>query len=318
VAAVVLLESGHHEQFKRLPAAVGQVLRAAVPMFQGLAREADSGRLTPEQVDGAARLAQWPELQAVYRRQMLEPRSYRTRAAEIASSELSAGESGAAGLLGDIPVVIMTAANSFNGYASLGIPIDSANRVWAALQAEFLGLSRNTQQLISYEGTHDLALEAPDFVASGVVRAVRRARSGAPGNARRIPDAGAALDRMWQRYVPAIVAEDLAIVRTFFTDDAVLMPPNQAVVRGAGGAVEWFRELFAGYRIALDMPTDELRISGETAYRVGRYHVTLTPEGGGPSAQDHGKFVQIYERQEEGEWRIARGILNSAIPPARQ
>jgi ketosteroid isomerase-like protein len=60
---------------------------------------------------------------------------------------------------------------------------------------------------------------------------------------------------------------------------------------------------------------DEVRVLGEWAFERGTYTIGLNPKSGGPSMQDAGKYITIYQRKSGDGWRMARDIWNSNNPP---
>jgi ketosteroid isomerase-like protein len=187
--------------------------------------------------------------------------------------------------------------------------------VWLELQSELLDLSTDATQLVAPDATHQIDWDAPELAIDAVLRVVRAARRGTRMAA--APSAGGAGHQLlehWDRYLETINAKALDRLMEFFSADAILMPPSQPAVYGVDGARAWFGALFAEFDVELAMPTLELMLLGDRAVRRGTYEVSLTPNAGGPRSVDRGKFIQVWERQGEGVWRIVRGMLNSDLP----
>ena len=51
----------------------------------------------------------------------------------------------------------------------------------------------------------------------------------------------------------------------------------------------------------------------DLAYLRGTYTMTFTIPGAAP-IDEQGKFLQIYRRQPDGSWEMAREIYNSDLP----
>ncbi len=174
VAALVLLDAAHPEQWERLPAAVRELVKAAVPATRGLAEAARSGALAANLV------APWPqafdqELRGEYVAAMAEASTYQTQAAELEGTPASAAAV-PPGPLGDLPLVVVTAGRSFDAFRGTGLPIEDSERVWQQLQRELVGLSSDAEQLISPEGDHALPDTDPGIIVRGIERAVAKAR----------------------------------------------------------------------------------------------------------------------------------------------
>lgn len=67
-----------------------------------------------------------------------------------------------------------------------------------------------------------------------------------------------------------------------------------------------------GLEFALSV--EEVRVLGEWVFERGTYTIVLSPKSGGPSMQDAGKYITIYQRKSGESWRIARDIWNSSNP----
>jgi hypothetical protein len=108
---------------------------------------------------------------------------------ELEMSGESAGEVGAAGDLGDLPLVVITRdTDKRNPY----FPADfdkARNKVWAEMQGELSHLSTNGTQVIAKGSGHDVQNQRPEIVIEAVHNVVNRAREkSASPEARARPD----------------------------------------------------------------------------------------------------------------------------------
>jgi ketosteroid isomerase-like protein len=60
----------------------------------------------------------------------------------------------------------------------------------------------------------------------------------------------------------------------------------------------------------------EMDGAGDMAYVYGTYSMMLAMPGMEEPVPDHGKYIEIWRRQEDGSWRLARDIFNSDLPLA--
>ena len=113
-----------------------------------------------------------------------------------------------------------------------------------------------------------------------------------------------ALDRLAAAFAEAFNAKDAAKIASFYADDAIVMAPDQPMVRGRSDIEAYyargFRSAISGFRLA----PMESAIIGDRAFEVGTS--TLTERQG---ASD-GKYVVLYRRV-RGEWKIAYDIFNN-------
>ena len=119
-------------------------------------------------------------------------------------------------------------------------------------------------------------------------------------------------------YLKAIVAGDAGAVAAMFEENAILMPPNQPLLSGRLA----IRHFYEGWCHSPIRPTAftfdhvEASISGDSAYDVGTYKVTMLPRPG-QKVQDSGKYTVILKRSGNG-WKISYLIFNSDLPPQPQ
>lgn len=119
-------------------------------------------------------------------------------------------------------------------------------------------------------------------------------------------------------YLKAIVAGDAGAVADMFEDNAILMPPNQPSLSGRL-AIQHFYEGWCHSPIrptAFTFDHVEATVSGDSAYDVGTYKLTMVP-GPGRNVQDSGKYSVILKRSGNG-WKISYLIFNSDLPPQPQ
>ena len=115
------------------------------------------------------------------------------------------------------------------------------------------------------------------------------------------------------RYIAALKQGDAAALAAFYTSDGVVMNPNMPAWRGADG----MRQGFAGFltRFAVidaKLATQDVIITPWYAIERGTYQWTLHPKtGAGPDVSDNGKYLTVWELQDDGSWKISRDINNS-------
>ncbi len=120
------------------------------------------------------------------------------------------------------------------------------------------------------------------------------------------------LDDEWSR---AIGARDVEKTISYYTDDAVVMPPNIPTLTGK----EPIRSL---WKSMLDSPSFtggwkatkvEVAQSGDLAYVSGNYEFTEKDDSGKPIT-DKGKYLEVWRKQADGNWKCVAGMFNSDLP----
>ncbi|MCH8245117.1 MAG: DUF4440 domain-containing protein [Bacteroidetes bacterium] len=96
-----------------------------------------------------------------------------------------------------------------------------------------------------------------------------------------------------------------------YSEDAILMPPNQPDVVSRASIQAWF-EAFPPIN---DIQLQNLEIDGDgdMAYVYGSFEMTFTPEGMDP-VSDSGTFLEVRRHQADGSWLITRDMFNSSLP----
>jgi uncharacterized protein (TIGR02246 family) len=103
------------------------------------------------------------------------------------------------------------------------------------------------------------------------------------------------------------------IVAAYYTEDAVIMPPNMPTARGRDGAKQVFDQ-FVAMKAQLTLKPESVSANGPMAVEWGTYSVTLTPPGAPAPMTDTGKYL-VHWRQVDGKWLLAQDIWNSDLPP---
>jgi uncharacterized protein (TIGR02246 family) len=127
-----------------------------------------------------------------------------------------------------------------------------------------------------------------------------------------------AIDSVREAHAAAVNAGDAGGWAAQFIDDGVQMPPNMPANIGRSAIESWSKGFMDLFGLEFALSVDEVRVMGEWAFERGAYTIGLSPKSGGPSMQDVGKYITIYQRQSSGIWRMARDIWNSSNPPPGQ
>jgi uncharacterized protein (TIGR02246 family) len=112
----------------------------------------------------------------------------------------------------------------------------------------------------------------------------------------------------------ALEGRDVERILSYWTDDAVVLPPGQAAVNGKAALREYVQGALKipGFRITWKSSDVHFSPDANLAYLFGRNAVTMN----GPSgvvATTEGRAVTIWRRDSDGEWRCAVDIWNA--PP---
>jgi uncharacterized protein (TIGR02246 family) len=147
-----------------------------------------------------------------------------------------------------------------------------------------------------------IVLLATTFVLS-VVSVAPRAQS---------DEVRAAIEATNRKFEAAWAKKDAAAVAELYTADALAMPPNGPVAKGAQAILDMWKAALPTVPGPIRLITLETSTHGDVAHEVGTY-VMWGPDG---KIVDNGKFVVLWKK-EGGQWKLHRDIWNSDMPPAR-
>ena len=125
--------------------------------------------------------------------------------------------------------------------------------------------------------------------------------------------ADAAIRDLAKSFVAAANAKDGARIGMLYAEDAVLMPPNQEMVRGRAQIQAYWQGLLDGGAKDVSLSTTHVATSGDVGYEGGTYQFTMAPAGAQP-VTDRGKYVVGMRRQADGKWRMTHDVFNSDLP----
>ena len=120
------------------------------------------------------------------------------------------------------------------------------------------------------------------------------------------------IDKTRNAYVSAWKAGDASKIAELYTEDALVLYPDQPAVTGRSAIVSYFRTFFDEFAQSdFDLSSAEVEIAGQWAFDRGTYRWNGVPRAGGKPVEDSGKYLVILQRQAGGEWKIARDMDNS-------
>ena len=119
-----------------------------------------------------------------------------------------------------------------------------------------------------------------------------------------------------EAYAAATNAGDVKSIVRLYTEDAVELPPNQAMVKGLAALEKHYAGLLKGNTVKLSLTGIETTSAGDIGYDVGTYSQTITPgTAGAKPMTERGKYVVILRRGADKQWKVKYAIYNSDLPP---
>jgi ketosteroid isomerase-like protein len=122
------------------------------------------------------------------------------------------------------------------------------------------------------------------------------------------------LDDQWST---AAGMKDLEKTVSFYSEDAVVMPPNASAATTKEAIRKVWQELLASPGLVMRWKTTKVEVaeSGDLACLSGTYDLSMNDPSGKP-VNDHGKYVEVWEKQTDGKWKCGTDIWNSDLPIA--
>jgi ketosteroid isomerase-like protein len=119
-----------------------------------------------------------------------------------------------------------------------------------------------------------------------------------------------AADAQWAK---AAAARDVEGTIAYYSDDAVVMPPNFAMAMDKGAERKaWSEILTPGTEVSWTAGKVEAAKSGEFVYDVGIY--TVITKSKGKQTTDGGKYLAVWKKQADGKWKAVAATWNSDKP----
>ena len=120
------------------------------------------------------------------------------------------------------------------------------------------------------------------------------------------------LDAKWSA---AAGAKDVDKTVSYYAEEAVVMPPNASAATTKEAIRSAWKEMLTSPGAAISWKTTKVEVakSGDLAYVSGTYEETMTDASGKP-VKDRGKYLEVWEKQADGTWKVVADIWNSDRP----
>ena len=125
------------------------------------------------------------------------------------------------------------------------------------------------------------------------------------------------IQQLENEWVKAYIAGDAVALANMYTDDAYSMPDNTPMWKGKDQILDGNRkEMKSGVKYTnLIDKTIEVFGSGDLVYEVGTYTMTYIPANSTEPVTDNGKYLDIWQKQADGSWKVKADIWNSNLTP---
>jgi ketosteroid isomerase-like protein len=119
------------------------------------------------------------------------------------------------------------------------------------------------------------------------------------------------LDAQWAK---SAAAKDVDATVGYYSDDASLLAPNAPIASDKQAIrASWASLLGPDSSLTWQATKVEVARSSDLAYVMGTYQLAMKDPQGRP-ANDTGKFVEVWKKQADGNWKTVVDIFNSDLP----
>jgi len=119
------------------------------------------------------------------------------------------------------------------------------------------------------------------------------------------------LDVQWAK---AAAAKDVEQTIGYYSDDAVVFPPNSTSAATKEAIRNAWKEMFANPGFVITWQPTKVRVgkSGQMGWVSGTYESAMNDPSGKP-INDRGKYLEVWEKQIDGNWKCAADMWKSDL-----
>lgn len=148
--------------------------------------------------------------------------------------------------------------------------------------------------------------------AADLPRETEKLRSSAVLRGESISRAEAAVRRISLDWVLACNTKHLDDLLELYIADAIVLRSNYPPVRGAPAIREFFFGALDAGLGEVEVDPIRVEVAGDMAYEAGRCKA-LVPSAAGKRREERGKYLWVFARQSNGEWKLASDCWSSDL-----
>jgi uncharacterized protein (TIGR02246 family) len=123
-------------------------------------------------------------------------------------------------------------------------------------------------------------------------------------------DFKSAIDHAIAKFETAANARDAAAIASLYAENATLLPQGSSPVKGRGHIQQYWTAFFAAGASDAQIRSVEVSSIGDLAYEIGTFQANM-PQPQGGTARTQGKYVVIWQRQQDGSIKMLVDIFNT-------
>src|SRR5947207_12256743 len=119
-------------------------------------------------------------------------------------------------------------------------------------------------------------------------------------------------DAAWSK---AAASKDLDKTLSYYSDDATVLPPNTSAATTKEAIRKIWQDMLASPGLVISWKATKVEVakSGDLGFVSGTYELTTNDASGKP-VNDHGKYVEVWEKRADGKWKCGTDTWNSDLP----
>ena len=124
-------------------------------------------------------------------------------------------------------------------------------------------------------------------------------------------------EKMNNKFGQALMAGDYNTIASFYTDDALSLPSYEPMWRGKNAILEGNKkDAESGLKYtSFSARTTDVYGSGDITYEIGTYELSFTMPNKTTAMTDKGKYLNIWQKQNDGTWKLRADTWNSDMNP---
>jgi len=112
-----------------------------------------------------------------------------------------------------------------------------------------------------------------------------------------------AIKDLTEEWNVAFNAADIDRLVSFYTHNAVRIPPNYPALIGKEAIRGWFQQIFDQFTWEGTIIAVDVQVCGDLAFARGTWTGIVAPKAGGESLKPIGNWVTIHQKQLDGSWK---------------
>jgi ketosteroid isomerase-like protein len=120
-----------------------------------------------------------------------------------------------------------------------------------------------------------------------------------------------ALDREWSQ-----TTTDINKFLSYYAADASVYPQGMPLATGSDAIRDELGKMASmpGFSLQWSAAKADVSAAGDLGYTAGTYQMTMNDAAGKPM-MEKGKYVTVWKKQANGQWKVTDDIFNADAPP---